>query len=122
MAERNYRPLWDFGDDVAPGALTWLQAWYAQLCDGDWEHAEGIRVETLDNPGWRVRISLRDTPLESNSKPRSEVYRSKYDWCTTWVEDATFHAACGPLNLGEAIHDFRSWAQPVDWHGYGFPS
>lgn len=110
-------PGWTEDFDIEPGALTWLQAWYATQCDGDWEHGEGIHIGTLDNPGWRVAISLSGTALEMRPKDRATVARSDHDWCTTWVEDAKFHAACGPLNLGEAIHAFRKWAQPLDEGG-----
>jgi Immunity protein 53 len=60
--------------------LEELQRWYRLHCDGDWEHEEGIIIETLDNPGWRMRISLRDTELES--KPFQEISRlePEHDW------------------------------------------
>ncbi|MFE2849501.1 Imm53 family immunity protein, partial [Streptomyces scopuliridis] len=32
--------------------LDWLQNWYTQQCDGDWEHEWGVKIATLDNPGW----------------------------------------------------------------------
>ncbi len=39
-----------------PGAaLSRLQRWYSAQCDGDWEHGLGVRIETLDNPGWMVQ-------------------------------------------------------------------
>ena len=41
--------------DTAP--LSYLTAWFARQCDGDWEHDLGIRIETLDNPGWAVDIA-----------------------------------------------------------------
>ena len=41
--------------------LEWLEQWYEKTCDGDWEHIYGISIDTLDNPGWRVRIDLRET-------------------------------------------------------------
>lgn len=41
--------------------LKRFQRWYEVHCDGDWEHEEGVLIATLDNPGWQVRISLRDT-------------------------------------------------------------
>jgi len=36
--------------------LTELQAWYVVQCDGDWEHTYGVKIETLDNPGWMLRV------------------------------------------------------------------
>jgi Immunity protein 53 len=109
----------DHGDRVQPGALFWLQAWYTSQCDGEWEHTYGVEITTLDNPGWLLTVNLTGTDLESQVKPRSEIYRSEHDWCTSWTDDEKFHAACGPLNLGEAIHDFRRWAQSL---GPGTPT
>ena len=39
-------------------ALRKLQSWYQAQCDEDWEHGEGITIETLDNPGWSLEIAL----------------------------------------------------------------
>lgn len=38
-----------------------IQSWFAERCNGEWEHEFGITIETLDNPGWRVRIDLAGT-------------------------------------------------------------
>jgi hypothetical protein len=45
-------------------ALDDLHHWYLAQCDGDWEHSNGISIETLDNPGWSVKIDLSDTRLD----------------------------------------------------------
>ena len=44
--------------------FEWLQKWYAEQCNGEWEHHYGVTIETLDNPGWSVKIDLTGTPLE----------------------------------------------------------
>lgn len=100
-------------DDVQPGPLVWLQGWFARQCDGDWEHGSGVVIETLDNPGWSLRIDLDGTTRQLTPFERVEVHRSEHDWCVAWVDDSAFHAACGPLNLGEAIHLFRAWCQEL---------
>ncbi|GAA0463237.1 hypothetical protein Ade02nite_29950 [Paractinoplanes deccanensis] len=97
-------------DPPTPDALTWLQGWYATQCDGEWEHEYGVSIDTLDNPGWSLRVDLRDTALEGRPFARREVHRGEHDWFIARVADERFEAACGPLNLGEAIHQFRSWA------------
>ena len=97
-------------DEARPDVWTWLQAWYVAQCDGDWEHAFGIKIGTLDNPGWTVAIDLQDTDLAEVEYSRKEVHRSEDDWCLTWVDAHRFEAACGPTNLGEALDDFRSFA------------
>ena len=43
--------------------LIWLINWYTSHCDGDWEHIFGIKIGTLDNPGWHIQISIEETEL-----------------------------------------------------------
>ncbi|WP_328914916.1 MULTISPECIES: immunity 53 family protein [unclassified Streptomyces] len=90
--------------------LDWLQNWYTQQCDGDWEHERGVKIATLDNPGWTVEIDLEETDLEGNEYTLQEVNRSTQDWVHTWIAEKTFHAAYGPGNLTEALTLFRTWA------------
>ncbi|WP_327339050.1 immunity 53 family protein [Streptomyces sp. NBC_01324] len=90
--------------------LDWLQNWYAQQCDGDWEHEWGVKIATLDNPGWTIEIDLKETDLEEREYTLQEVGRSAQDWVRTWTAERTFHAACGPGSLTEALALFRTWA------------
>ena len=41
--------------------IDWLQSWYEKQCNSDWEHNYGIKIETLDNPGWSITVDLVDT-------------------------------------------------------------
>ncbi|WDZ59746.1 Imm53 family immunity protein [Paenibacillus polymyxa] len=50
--------------------LTWLQEWYYLHCDEDWEHEERIKITTLDNPGWHIKINLKETELETKNLMR----------------------------------------------------
>jgi hypothetical protein len=93
-----------------PGALVWLQAWYAVHCDGEWEHGYGVHIDTLDNPGWVLRVHLRGTELQGRPYAGSQVERSEHDWVHARVVDDVFEAFGGPLNLDEAITYFRRWA------------
>ncbi len=86
-----------------------LQQWYLAQCDGDWEHDSGIEIGTLDNPGWRVRVNVSGTNVEGREFSRVNVERSDADWIQAWVEDGGWHAACGPLNLDEAVGIFITW-------------
>jgi hypothetical protein len=44
-------------------SLQWLQQWYYAHCDDTWEHQHGITIQSLDNPGWLIKIDLAGTPL-----------------------------------------------------------
>jgi hypothetical protein len=100
MSERN---------EMACNALRWLQDWYLEQCDGDWEHQDGVKIRTLDNPGWSLEIDLTGTDLENRSYTKTKVDRTEHDWIVSEVLDGKFRMACGPLNLLEAIETFRSW-------------
>ena len=96
----------------SPGdELAWLMDWYASQCDGDWEHAWGIKIETLDNPGWSLEIDLADTDFEDRRFTRLEHgdMESTDSWWICWVESAQFHAVCGPRDLVNVIAVFRRW-------------
>ena len=93
----------------SPNTLVELEEWYLVRCNGDWEHQSGISIETLDNPGWLVKINLNGTPAETRNLERVEIDRTERDWIHYWVEKCQFNAACGPLNLSEAIETFINW-------------
>jgi len=86
--------------------LSALEKWYAGQCNGDWEHGHGVRIKTLDNPGWRVHISLRDTKRQDATLAVIKLTRRQDDWISYWVEKQEFQFACGPKNLSEAIDIF----------------
>lgn len=92
--------------------LQKLQQWYFSQCDGDWEHGEGIRVSTLDNPGWMVDISLREAELEDRKYDEVRIDRSEQDWLRCSIRDGKFFIACGPKNLEEGLSIFLEWVAP----------
>ncbi len=83
-----------------------LQRWYAAQCNGDWEHTYGVTIETLDNPGWRLRVDLVGTEFEALADTSGRVERSDTDWLAWRVGDGRFEAGCGACNLGEAVAAF----------------
>ena len=97
-------------------SLARLQQWYLAQCDEDWEHSYGVRIETLDNPGWNLEIDLIDTPLEH--KPFDPVHYGMFEeaetsgneWIFCKVESGKFSAGGGPLKLNEIIDIFLRWA------------
>jgi hypothetical protein len=93
--------------------FTRIQRWYAAQCDGDWEHEYGIRIETIDNPGWRVRIHLEGTDLAGRRfAPREYGLRddSATDWHRIWVENNCFEGAGDPSKLEFILGQFLDWA------------
>jgi hypothetical protein len=90
-------------------ALGHLQAWFAAQCDGEWEHGQGVTIESLDNPGWIIRVAVEDTELELKPFEELRIDRTGDDWLHAWRDDEFWHAACGPLNLTEMVQTFLAW-------------
>ena len=92
--------------------IKWLENWYKSQCDGDWEHMFGIKIDTLDNPGWNVEIDIADTELED--KPFNEYeynLNDDNDWMFCQVKNGKFDAAGDPNKLGEIIKIFKEWVE-----------
>ena len=100
-------------------ALEELQIWYRAQCDGDWEHSYGVKIDTLDNPGWSLTVDLTDTAL--SGKPFAEktygtgpnAPTSGNEWLHCKVENEQFLATGGPTKLGVMITIFLAWASRV---------
>jgi hypothetical protein len=90
--------------------LQWLQNWYAAQCDGDWEHDFGVKIETLDNPGWIVRVDLTGTPLEGETMPsfeKGDVEEGRGDWITCRVNGNRYEGAGDAGKLEEILSRFK---------------
>jgi hypothetical protein len=89
--------------------IGWLQDWYSSLCDGDWEHIYGVEINTLDNPGWYVKIDLKGTNLASRSLPEICKENNESDWFVCRVRDDIFEGYGGSHNLETILKVFRDW-------------
>lgn len=90
--------------------LSALQEWYASVCDGDWEHSSGVRIETLDNPGWMLVVDLEGTPLHGRLCGAGHESDGG-GWITVASDGSAFVAACDPLSLEKAIEAFVEFAR-----------
>ncbi len=94
--------------------LEWLQKYYLECCNGDWEHTYGIKINNIDNPGWALNIDLQDTMLEEEIFKEVTVDRSEHNWYFCRIIKKQFQARGGPENLTEMISVFRQWVEEVD--------
>lgn len=91
--------------------LEMIMNWYESQCDGDWEHSFGVKIDTLDNPGWSVQIDLAETNLVSRTFDEIDIQRSERDWIYCAVSNDKFKAAGGIKNLEELLITFLLWAK-----------
>jgi hypothetical protein len=98
--------------------LSWLQQWYSAHSDGIWEHGAGITIETIDNPGWSVKICLDGTEMESIPFEPVKTEIGERDWIQCRVAERErresyrrFEGHGGALNLSDIIQLFRTWVE-----------
>ncbi|MHB8968794.1 MAG: immunity 53 family protein [Thermoleophilia bacterium] len=92
-------------------AIERLGKWFQSQCNGDWEHSSGIKIETLDNPGWWFAVELEGTKLYARPFDSLELERTEMDWIHCRIKDGKFNAVGGPENLREMINIFLEWAE-----------
>ena len=93
-----------------------LQQWYSAQCDGDWEHGFGIKIDTLDNPGWALTVNLEGTLLEEKLFPEINIKENRRSWLYCSVKDRLFIGRGDPSRLEEMLTIFITWAQSEpDW-------
>lgn len=89
--------------------ILWLEKWYNDRCNGDWEHGSIIEITTIDNPGWSISINLEDTELQSKMFNTVEIERSNSNWLYCFKNNNKLEGRCGALNLHEVLDLFHNW-------------
>lgn len=100
-----------FQEEVKNNNLVWLENWYKTQCNGDWEHAYGIRIETLDNPGWKISVSLENTKWENEILEMKQIENSESDWYAFGIKEKNFIGAGDPAKLDYLIGLFRKFIE-----------
>jgi hypothetical protein len=90
------------------GLVEQIQAWYAARCDGDWEHQYGVSIETLDNPGWCVKVDLFGTSLENISFQTYQEDKGEEDWIFCEISGNKFVGRGDPFKLQTILEIFVS--------------
>ncbi len=93
-------------------ALVRLQDWYLAQCNGGWEHTYGVFLNSVDNPGWHLRVQLSGTDLMHRDFKKVRIQRDdERDWLVCEVAEHEFVGYCGPKNLTEMLEAFLAWAE-----------
>lgn len=89
--------------------IEWLQQWYQKNCDGEWEHFYGIEIETLDNPGWHVKIDLQETGWAGLQAEELYQDAGEKDWLQCSVVAGVFNGYGDYTKLETILGTFRKW-------------
>ena len=92
-------------------SLERLEQWYLAQCNGEWEHGYGLRIDTIDNPGWSVHINIACTPLSGRKFTKVETdIDDDHVWMVCEVKKGEFVGHGGALMLHRIIEVFLDWA------------
>ncbi len=92
-----------------------LIQWYQRHCDDNWEHQYGVRLETLDNPGWMLTVDLIGTDLQGRTMPvlREGIDPAEHPVSPQWIQcsvcDNQFKGACDPSQIARLFHVFHQF-------------
>lgn len=79
--------------------LNWIDKWFSSVCNDNWEHGHGIKIETIDNPGWEITIDLNGSNFFLNSKNWELFGDFDERWLGYKIENNVFNGAGSSLNL-----------------------
>jgi hypothetical protein len=91
--------------------LEWLEKWYQSNCDSAWEHVYGIKIETIDNPGWLIEINLADTSLEGKVFNDIIIDNGENDWITCRVDKNIYEGFGDPFKFEKILKVFKEWVE-----------
>ncbi|MBY5311967.1 rhodanese-related sulfurtransferase [Rhizobium leguminosarum] len=88
-----------------------LCAWFERQCVDEWYEDRGVKIDTMDNPGWSMKVDLKGTALQDKDFQEIRVERSDRDWFVARRNDQVFEAFGGSISLNEMIESFLAWAE-----------
>lgn len=100
--------------------LKRLNRWYVENCNEDWEHGYGVKIETLDNPGWLVHFDLQNTRLEQcqfsaiSEGCLSDGAPDSKQWMHCRLHGKRWTGAGDPSQLERILETFLDWSDQSD--------
>ena len=91
--------------------LIWIEKWYNSMCNGEWEEYYGIKISTIDNPGWLVEIDILETSHEDRLFTTIDIDNGDNDWVICKVSDGKFVGIGDKAKLSFIINVFSTWSQ-----------
>lgn len=94
--------------------LIWIQNWFIEHCDGEWEHGQGIQITTLGKPGWEVEIDISKTSIANMTIKQILNEKSKTDWYGVKIENQTFTASGDSGKLEFLLGLFKEMIEKIE--------
>lgn len=94
--------------------LEWIQNWFKDNCDGNWEHGDGIQITTLDNPGWEVEIDISNTSIANMNIGWILNEKNAQDWYGVKIENQKFTASGDSGKLIFLLELFKEMIEKIE--------
>ena len=94
--------------------LDWIQNWFKDTCDGDWEHGEGIQITTMAKPGWEVEIDISKTSVANMNLKWILNEIGPQDWYGVKIENQKFNAAGDSGKLEFLLGLFKEMIEKIE--------
>jgi hypothetical protein len=91
--------------------LEWLDGWYQRQCNGEWEHTQGVRLKSLDDPGWHLTINLAGTSAVNARPQQLRLDTQSGGWLACSIAGECFEGSGDPRKLEQIIGVFRRWVE-----------
>lgn len=97
------------------GLLNWLQGWYIQECVNNKKYNldEIINIDTIDNPGWHIRINLKATKFTRKILDEINVDNGDDDWVFIKLDKGVFEGVGDKNKLVYILEIFKTWCQNI---------
>ena len=91
----------------------WLVKRHLEILEADWDYDFGIKIETMDNPGWSLSAYCRGTELKNKKFEKICIGDSEDgdDWLSCLVEDDVFKGYSDPDKLQTVLEMFFNWTE-----------
>lgn len=94
--------------------LEWIQNWFKDNCDGEWEKSEVIQITTIENPGWEVEVDISNTSIANTTINWILNENNKHDWYGVKIENQKFTAAGDPGKLIFLLGLFKEMIEKIE--------
>ena len=99
--------------DTKISALNWFEDWVYTHCDGEWEHTAGIRISTIDNPGWSVSIPIGDADYKKDEILIKIDSEDGKNWISCFIKDGVFRGYGDTRKLADILECFRDFQNNI---------
>jgi len=94
--------------------LDWIQNWFKDNCDGNWEKDEVIQITTIKNPGWEVEIDISNTSIANINISWILNEKGAQDWYGVKIENKKFNASGDSGKLQFLLGLFKEMIEKIE--------